>query len=77
MSTYIFDTMIVKVLFLLNCESLKYIAKLFSLSIYMPTKYHKSRGGSRVSGKGVRMYKGECVCVCGGGAALLILSNFS
>ena len=25
--------MIVKVLFLLNCESLKYIAKLFSLSI--------------------------------------------
>ena len=33
MSTYIFDTMKLKVLFLLNCESPEYIAKLFSLSI--------------------------------------------
>ena len=33
LSTYIFDTMKLKVLFLLNCESPKYIAKLFSLSI--------------------------------------------
>ena len=29
-----FDTMKLKVLFLLNCESSKYIAKLFSLGIY-------------------------------------------
>ena len=35
MSTNIFDTMKLKVLFLLNCESSKYIAKLFSLSIYL------------------------------------------
>ena len=33
LSTYIFDTMKLKVIFLLNCESSKYIAKLFSLSI--------------------------------------------
>ena len=33
LSTYIFDTKKLKVLFLLNCESSKYIAKLFSLSI--------------------------------------------
>ena len=33
LSTYIFETMKLKVLFLLNCESSKYIAKLFSLSI--------------------------------------------
>ena len=31
--------------------------------IYMPTKYHKNRGGSRISGKGVHMYKGVCVWV--------------
>ena len=35
MSTYINDTMKFKVIFLLNCESSKYIAKLFSLSIYV------------------------------------------
>ena len=42
---------------------------LIYIYIYMPTKYHKSRGGSRISGKGVHLYKGECVsvCVCGGG----------
>ena len=34
LSTYIFDIMKLKILFLLNCESPKYIAKLFSLSIY-------------------------------------------
>ena len=34
LSTYIFDTMKLKVLFLFNCESSKNIAKLFSLSIY-------------------------------------------
>ena len=33
LSTYSFDTMKLKVLFLLNCESSKYIAKLFYLSI--------------------------------------------
>ena len=33
LSTYSFDTMKLKVLFFLNCESSKYIAKLFSLSI--------------------------------------------
>ena len=33
LSTYIFDIMKLKILFLLNCESPKYIAKLFSLSI--------------------------------------------
>ena len=37
-----------------------------------------ARGGTRFSGKGVVMYKGLCVCVCGGGGvALLILSIFS
>ena len=35
LSTYIFDTTQLKVIFLLNCESSKYIAKLFSLSIYL------------------------------------------
>ena len=38
------------------------------------------KGGSRISGKGVHMYKCVCVCVCvGGGAAgfALILSHFS
>ena len=35
------------------------------------------RGGSRFSGKGVHMYKGMCVCVGGGGFALLVLSHFS
>ena len=38
MLTYIFDTMTLKVIFLLNCESSKYIAKLFSLSIYARLK---------------------------------------
>ena len=33
LSTYIFGIMKLKILFLLNCESPKYIAKLFSLSI--------------------------------------------
>ena len=31
-------------------------------------------GGSRISGKGVHIYSG--VCVCGGGFDLLILSPF-
>ena len=35
LSTYIFDNMIFEVLFCLNCESSKYIAKLFSLSIIL------------------------------------------
>ena len=35
MTTYIFGTMELKVLFHLNCESSKYIAKLFSLSIFL------------------------------------------
>ena len=35
LSTYIFDIMKLKILFLLNCESPKYIAKLFSLTIYI------------------------------------------
>ena len=34
MSTYTFDTMKLKVLFYLICESSKYIAKYFSLSIF-------------------------------------------
>ena len=29
------------------------------------------RGGSRISGKGVHMYKGVCVCVWGGGGGSL------
>ena len=33
LSTYIFDIMKLKILYLLNCESSKYIARLFSLSI--------------------------------------------
>ena len=36
LSTNIFDIMKVKILFLPNSESPKYIAKLFSLSIYLP-----------------------------------------
>ena len=39
MLTYIFDTMKLKVLFLLNCEYSKYNAKLFSLSIYCIIMY--------------------------------------
>ena len=34
----------------------------------------KDRGGSRISGKGVRIYKSVCVCEGGG---VLILSHFS
>ena len=37
-----------------------------------------TRGGSRISEKGVHCIKvGVCVCGGGGGFALLILSNFS
>ena len=32
--------------------------------------YSESSGGSRISGKAVLMYKGVCVCVCGGGGVL-------
>ena len=42
------------------------------------TRKKAFRGGSSISGKGVHMYKGVHVCVCGGvGVAYLILSHFS
>ena len=37
LSTYIFDSINLKVLSLLNCEPSKYIAKIFSLSITQDT----------------------------------------
>ena len=36
-----------------------------------------NRGGFRISGKGVHVYKVVCVCVWGGGVALLILSHYT
>ena len=43
LSRYINDTMNFKVIFVLNCESSKYIAKLFSLSIVLGAQKNQEK----------------------------------
>ena len=48
LSTYIFDIMKLKILLLLNCESPKCIASLFSLSIYCYLLHQNQNFDNRV-----------------------------